>query len=187
MEKKENVIRLIESLQEDDEHVRVQVIELLEEIGNPAVDPLIDVLDSPNKYVRMGAAKALGVIGDSKAIEPLIKTLKDDNKWVRRDASGALAQMGTDAVEPLINILSDDDWKVRGAATWALGNIKDPRAVEHLIGALNDESGFVRGGATWALGNIGGEKAESALKEVAKGEGTYTKKVASNYLNKDDN
>ena len=60
------------------------------------------------------------------------------------------------------------------------------RAIDPLIKVLNDENGFVRGGATWALSNIGGEKAQDALKEVANGKGSFTKKVASNYLNKDD-
>ncbi|MBU4547771.1 MAG: HEAT repeat domain-containing protein, partial [Euryarchaeota archaeon] len=77
MEKEENVARLIESFKEDDEHVRVQVLELLEEIGSPAVEQLIEALSSGNKNIRIGSAKALGEIKDPQAISPLIETLKD--------------------------------------------------------------------------------------------------------------
>lgn len=117
-------------MEDEDELVRVQVMELLEEIGEAAVDPLIEALSHPNKLVRRGAAKILGNIKDPRAIEPLIKALSDDNKWVRREASTALSKMGEKAFKPLLKALKDDDWKVRGAAAWAIGNLKDERAVD---------------------------------------------------------
>lgn len=52
MQRRENIERIIEQLKEDDEHMRVQVVELLSEIGEPAVDQLIEALDSENKLVR---------------------------------------------------------------------------------------------------------------------------------------
>lgn len=154
MEKEENVARLIESLKEDDEHVRVQVLELLEEIGSPAVEQLIEALSSGEKNIRIGSAKALGEIKDPRAITPLIETLKDDNKWVRREASGALSKMGESAVDPLLGILDDADWKVRGAAAWALGSIGDKRAIEPLKKALDDKSGYVKKVAAEKLKNL---------------------------------
>ena len=44
MEREDNIKRLILTLGEEDEHVRVEASELLEEIGEPAVEPLIDAL-----------------------------------------------------------------------------------------------------------------------------------------------
>jgi len=114
MEVEKNVARLIENLKDTDELVQVQTTEMLVEIGEPAVDQLIDALNDEDKNIRQGAAKVLGLIGDEKAINPLITLMKDDNKWVRRAASGALSNMGESSVGPLIQTLEDEDWRVRG-------------------------------------------------------------------------
>ncbi|WP_432703878.1 HEAT repeat domain-containing protein [Methanothermobacter thermautotrophicus] len=54
MQRRENIERLIEQLREGDEHMRVQIVELLSEIGEPAVEQLIEALDDSDKSVRRG-------------------------------------------------------------------------------------------------------------------------------------
>ena len=49
----------------------------LADIGTPAVDPLIAVLQSDDAVVRQQAAIALGDIGEQKAVKPLTKNLTD--------------------------------------------------------------------------------------------------------------
>ena len=73
------------------------------EIGSPAVESLIRVFND-GKGV-LGAAEALGKIGDDRAIEPLIRALR--NRYARRRQIAALA---------LVNIyrssgVSEDDKK----------------------------------------------------------------------------
>lgn len=185
MEREENIRRLIQTLGDEDELVRLQASELLEEIGEPAVDLLIQSLDNDNKDIRKTSARVLGIIGDERAVEPLITNLRDDNKWVRRETSGALSKMGDAAVEPLIKLLNDVDWRVRGGAAWALGGIGNREAVEPLIKSLEDESGFVRSGAAWALGNIGDKRALEPLKASAlHDKSSYVRKVAEKFLEK---
>jgi len=58
----------------------------------------------------MGAAFALGRIGDSRAVNPLIDALKDEDRWVREAAAEALASIrDPGAVNPLIDDLKDED------------------------------------------------------------------------------
>ena len=82
--------------------------------GPRAVELLVAALDDPEKFVRWGAARALGQIGDPGAVEALIVALKQP------------------------------EWEVRWAPLEALGLIGDPRAVEPLIAALQDRAGTSR-------------------------------------------
>jgi bilin biosynthesis protein len=182
MERQNNIERLIQTLGDDDELVIVQASELLEELGEPAVDPLIDALNNPNKNIRRYSAHVLGEIGDEKAIEPLIQSLSDDNKWVRRETSGALSKMGDPATQPLIKLLDNPDWKIRGGAAWALGRIGNKKAVEPLIKSLQDESGFVRSGAAWALGTIHDERALEPLTKARNDKSSYVRRTAEKFL-----
>ena len=51
MEVQKNVERLIQTLKDEDELVQLQSLSLLEEIGGPAVDQLIQALDDDNKNI----------------------------------------------------------------------------------------------------------------------------------------
>ena len=85
---------------------RDSAIESLVEIGEPAVEPLIQALKDEDSFVREGAAEALGKIGDKRAVEPLINALKDEDRDVREAAAEALGEIGDKrAVEPLIHVL----------------------------------------------------------------------------------
>jgi len=46
------------------------------------------------KYGSSAAAKALGMIGDTRAVEPLIKALEDEDEGVRRNAKESLKKLG---------------------------------------------------------------------------------------------
>ena len=122
------------------------------------VGRLIQQLEDENPHTRMQAADALGQIKDVRAIKPLIAVLKDENSSGRTQAlaAGALVSIGTPAVDPLIAALKDKDSLVRAQAADALGQIKDVRAVEPLIGALKDKNPLVRTQAADALGQIKG-------------------------------
>lgn len=133
----------------------------LAEIGNPAVDLLIEATQNKDNYVRMNSAYALGLIGNEKAVPTLNKLLKDKDDTVRMDASGALRMIASPkAVDPLIKSLKDKEWKVRENSAEALGKIGDERAIEHLSPMLNDENKNVSMKAEIALEKIK-NKAES--------------------------
>lgn len=71
----------------------------LTDIGEPAVEPLIQVLKDSDENVRLLTTITLGDIGDTRAVDPLIQTLKDSNKKVQRAAAKALKKIGSEKAE----------------------------------------------------------------------------------------
>jgi hypothetical protein len=82
----------------------------LGEIGRQeATGPLANKLDAENEQIRPYAARALGLIGDTRAIEPLSETLADDESdETRAAAAWALRQIGTERALAAAAEYSDD-------------------------------------------------------------------------------
>jgi hypothetical protein len=82
----------------------------LGEIGSEkATGPIATQLDAENDQVRPHAARALGLIGDTRAIDPLADTLNnDESDAVRAAAAWALRQIGTEAALKAAAEFSDD-------------------------------------------------------------------------------
>src|SRR5262245_60636429 len=94
---KEVLPTLIASLDDDDGDVRKAIAVTLARIGQPAVDPLVDVLKNKDKSkaARANAAYVLGRIGSPArdAIPALTKALKEADRDLRRRAAFALAHV----------------------------------------------------------------------------------------------
>ena len=73
-----------------DEDIHYAVRRALQNIGEPALSVLIDSLESKNEMIRLGSARALGLLGDPRSVEPLIIATRDDNEKVRWAALGSL-------------------------------------------------------------------------------------------------
>ena len=129
-----------------------------------ALDPMIALLKSDDKWDRSFAAEALGEIKDLRATAPLCAVLRDPDEVVRRYAASALGALGdVRAVGPLIDVLDDPDDGVRWNASNSLGDLDDPRATEPLAAALTDSEEIVRKAAADALGKIHDSRAVPAL------------------------
>lgn len=114
----------------------------LGEIGEPAVEPLIDVLEDNNPLVRAYAARALGGTGDSRAVEPVIELLNDEDENVRSNAAMALGKLDDRrAIEPLTKALDDKSNRVRILARSAIDNIKSQNSYE-VIATYGKEMDF---------------------------------------------
>lgn len=143
----------------------------LASFSQPAVEPLIAALYSPNPSVRRNAAWAIGEIrGGSRtdrsaAVDPLIAALNDADSWVRVAAAFSLGELRPRrATESLIAVLSDSEQAVRQMAAWALGEMKARRGIESLMALLvSDQAEGVRQMAAWALGEIRDRSALEAL------------------------
>jgi HEAT repeat protein len=95
----------------------------LERIGEPAVAPLLAMLDSGDTSARRNAAQALGWIGSSSATEKLVRALKKDgDDTVRAQAAWALGEIGDPAARKALERaqLHDSAIEVQTAAEWAL-------------------------------------------------------------------
>jgi len=86
---------LIDLLDTHNEEIADKVVEIIIDMGSPAVDFLIPALENRISFVRQRAVICLGEIGDERALEPLVELLEHD-------------------IFP----------NVRGAAAWALGRIE---------------------------------------------------------------
>lgn len=148
---------------------RNEVIKAIFNLGNTAVEPLIEALCNDSEYLRIGAAM-LGKIGDKRAVEPLINTmLRTKDQLARSEAAKALGFLkDPEAVEPLISALRDDWRGVRCNAVRALGIIGNKRAVEPLMERLQDADWHVRSSTAWVLGNFGDITAVEPLCEALK-------------------
>lgn len=118
------------------------------EIGEPAVEALITVLEDRDRLACRDAAWALGEIGDARAVQPLVKALgykhyphfPFETAFIRQNIVLALGKIGdAQAVEALISALEDDWFVVRRNAVIALGLIGDTRATEPLIRTLHKD------------------------------------------------
>lgn len=125
----EKTIELIEELINEcgcaDGRAQQRARDALEDIGSPAVGPLIHaLLNAENTTIRWRAAEALGHIGDIDAIDPLINALKDKDNSVKWRAIEALADIGQPAIKPLTMAIEDEDEEVRWGAKRALKDIR---------------------------------------------------------------
>lgn len=129
----DEIIRtLIARFEDENKYIRKAAIDLLGEIGEPAVLPLINALKHDNSQVRGRAAIALGKIGPEAkmAIGPLIDSLQDDH--VGSYSAYTLSSIGPASVPALIRVLDTGSDGARQQAVWALKRINNPEAQEAL-------------------------------------------------------
>lgn len=166
---KEAIHSLIAVLESE---LREKVSEVLKEVGELAVMPLIAVLSGDNEPIIWEVSTILGKIRDKRAVKPLITLLldesKDDSK--RGDyVAVALGRIGdTGAVAPLIQLASEHTEDVLTCmSVRALGDIGDDKAIEPLIAILKDEGtaycSHLRLETCWALEKIRDVRAIESL------------------------
>lgn len=132
---------LIQDLNALNVSVKADSVKTLVEIGEPAVEPLIQVLGAEDPDIRENAAATLGKIKDERAVQPLIKLLTDEEWEVEKGATDALIAIGEPAIEPLIEILQDknEDVYLQMKVVAVLAGIKDERAIQPMIQALKEK------------------------------------------------
>jgi len=72
-----NINGLIQNLSSDNDEIRANAENALSRIGEPSIEPLIEILKDKENPARVSAAKILGKIGDGSAIKPLIDCLTE--------------------------------------------------------------------------------------------------------------
>ena len=135
----------------------------LVEIGEAAVERLIETLNIGSGRPSQNANFVLVRIGTLKAVDAVIRALKNQkfDFRVRANAAGALGEIDSkDVISPLIEALqTDSHWWVRNFAVGSLGKLGSEKVVDPLIGALNDENQYVRRAAVAELGKLKPDKA----------------------------
>jgi phycocyanobilin lyase beta subunit len=125
---------LIRALNYNNPGAAVAAVDGLIEIGEPAVQPLLELLDDYNYGARAWALRALSGIGDPRSLSLLLDTAKNDFALsVRRAAAKGLGSIRWEQMETLevasaqqscvvvlLELCDDPEWVVRYAALAAL-------------------------------------------------------------------
>ena len=122
---------LIEGLHDYDFLVRYWCAKSLGALREPSAVPhlLRTMEEDPKTYPRMGAAFALGEIGDPSAAAELVRATRDPEPDVRAHAVQALGKLAVPMSAPVVMTLArDPDEEVRKQVCRALGRLRDPRS-----------------------------------------------------------
>ena len=140
---------LIRALRHPEPDTRQRAIVQFNEIGTPAVQPLINALQHHEHVrVRQGAAQTLGELGSSEAVYALITALADPDSGVWSQATAALAKLGANTVAALRPALNSKKQRVkRGAAIALWRSQREEKAFRVVLQALQDEDVVIRGSA----------------------------------------
>lgn len=161
--------RLIEEMATEENAGRRKVlVELLGELGEQNVRPLVKRLDDPRWFVVRNLATVLGKSGNPRAVKPLRDLAVHDDYRVRLEALRALVPLDQDAAtDVLVRALSDSNQRITQLALTYLRNGKRP--VEPLVEAVEtgDLAGDVLVEVIDIIARQGGEAAASALEEIA--------------------
>ncbi|MBI5943035.1 MAG: HEAT repeat domain-containing protein [Chloroflexi bacterium] len=149
------------------EQAIADLLNAIEKMGTPVVEPLIEALGNQEGTVRRFAAMALGNLRDPRALEELGMALYDLHHEVGKAAADALAKFGAQALDVLIESIHHPEVGIRENAVAALGKIQDARVAPILAEMLNDPDRDIQKLAVHALGQLRDERALSVLQEVA--------------------
>jgi HEAT repeat protein len=137
----------------------------LEAIGHT----VIPLLASPEKDMRVNAARALGRVGGAAAVTALCAALRSRTNELIWEINKALARIGGEpALDCALRAIKRKSHTQRRAAAITLGLIGGSRAVPALIRALDDDDFLVRWAAVESLGQIGGPHAMTGLLKAQK-------------------
>ncbi|NCB37798.1 MAG: hypothetical protein EOM80_03435 [Erysipelotrichia bacterium] len=161
------VIRvLIESLADPDWTIRKSATMALAEIGDNAVEMMLEYLRGPNEDIRDGCLRALvkgGNAGLQRLFDEIIK-MDDNHRYLIRKS---IVKIGSRVVEPIMRLFKLNNPEILSFAASALGEIGNPRAVPVLVGGLSHEDWNVRRSSAYALTEIG-ERGVDKIAEALK-------------------
>ena len=128
---------LIAALGYNNPGAAVAAVDGLVQLGEPAVKPLLQLIDDHNYTARAWAIRALAGIGDPRGLDTLLDAAKNDFalsvrraaarglgtvKWEEM-ASEKLVSAQESVLEALLIVCQDPEWVVRYAAVTGLENL----------------------------------------------------------------
>lgn len=145
-----------------------EAMKRLVEIGEPAVEPLLELLEGIETWSILYAIEVLGEIGDVRAVLPLLNL---QHEHVIDESLDALQKIGLPTLEPVLEYLRSS-WEEIGGKIWAafhiLSKIKDDRSYKVLFKGLSHPDPEVREYAAMYLGDYGDKRAFRGVVEVFK-------------------
>lgn len=150
-----NIKHLIYALKDIDPDVRFEASNSLYNFGPIIVDELILLLNEDNLNLKLNLIELLGEIGDNRAVEYILPFLNDKNIFIRIASVRSLGGLDDEQIiEPLIFNLNDKSYMLRNAIVEVLGRFDNEKVNEALEKCLDDESYIVRETAKEAIVNM---------------------------------
>jgi HEAT repeat protein len=145
----------LQALQNCDFQQRWEIAKLFPKIGQPAIAPLVALLESewPDTEMRWFVARILSEFDDRVcvlALSQLLQRSEDDD--LTQMAATALANIGSSAIASLTELLANSS--TRFLAVQALSQIRRPEIVEPLLTVVKDETSEIRSLALEALSSF---------------------------------
>ncbi len=190
----DDINRLIESLEEEDPHLRIFTINSIVDNRDreEAIPVLKKLLYDKVPSVRSRAAWALGKIGSLESMSELLELIKDQDKDVRKSVIRALGDIQAfDAIPEIVKSLEDEEWEVRAETAVVLeylGWIPSTRKeeilnliskekweellkmdnldVQQIIVFLEDKDKDIRSKSAWVLGELGKKGSIQSLFDI---------------------
>ncbi|UCF04754.1 MAG: HEAT repeat domain-containing protein [bacterium] len=161
-------------------NIKARALEALGRTRMPeAGKHIIPHLTSFHSSLRIEAALALAVLGDSISATACVKTLHDPDPQVIAAGVYTLGRIGVrnagDRIAPLI---FHERAEVRMRAVEAMGRLDVKAAVEPIGELIPDEDRFVTIKAAEALGRIGGSRSARILRALLTSPNSYIRSVA---------
>ncbi|MEE0939009.1 HEAT repeat domain-containing protein [Methanobrevibacter sp.] len=131
---------LIKATTDDNAQVRFKAAEILGNMGDVAVDKLINEFNNAEGKDKRFLAFALKETEDKKVIPYFVEALDDEDFGVRKVAVRALGELqADDELDNIAKCLDDEDWGVKLAAIQALGDLATDEAIKLIKDARKTE------------------------------------------------
>lgn len=152
--------KLLEELNNTDPKAREKAVQALKQMGDAAVQPLLDVLTNTTdwNYRMVSYQQIINFLGDTqdpRIIPVFINLLRKTEMYNYDVALRAFKGMGDVVIEPLLAVLTGDpDDKANYAAINLAGALKDRRFIPPLVNKLNSPTSMIRYRAARALAEL---------------------------------
>ena len=122
---------LIKATTDENAQVRFKAAEILGNMGDVAVDKLIEEFKNAEGKDKRFLAFALKETEDNKVVPYFVEAIDDEDFGVRKVAVRALGELNAvDELDAIAKCLEDEDWGVKLAAIQALGDLATDEAIK---------------------------------------------------------
>lgn len=131
---------LIKATTDDNAQVRFKAAEILGNMGDLAVDKLINEFNNAEGKDKRFLAFALKETEDNRIIPYFVEATEDDDFGVRKVAVRTLGEFqAINELESISKCLKDEDWGVRLATIQALGDLATDESIKLIKDARKNE------------------------------------------------
>ena len=131
---------LIKATTDDNAQVRFKAAEILGNMGDVAVDKLIEEFKNAEGKDKRFIAFALKETEDKRVIPYFVEAVDDDDFGVRKVAVRALGELqAEEELDTIAKCLEDEDWGVKLAAIQALGDLATEDSIKLIKDARKTE------------------------------------------------